>query len=64
MRFSASTQRLEKLSFTISFLVWQELSISSKMIHLKELDFDPHKAHKTALKLYAHSVLCAQSDNK
>ncbi len=27
--------------------------------HLKELGLDTHKAHKTALKLHAHSVLYA-----
>jgi len=32
---------------------------SHTLNHLKELGLDAHKAHKTALKLYAHPVLYA-----
>jgi len=33
------------------------MHISTTLHHLKELGLDSERAHKTALKLYAHSVL-------
>jgi len=38
-------------------------STSHTLNHLKELGLDTQKAHKTALKLHAHSVLYAKTDN-
>jgi len=37
--------------------VWEALCIAHTLNHLKELGLGTQKAHKTALKLHAHSVL-------
>ncbi len=49
------------LSFTPFFLVWEALSIPHTLNHLKELGLDTQNAHKTALKLHAHSALYAHN---
>jgi len=45
---------------TILHGVGGSIYTSHTLNHLKELGLDTHKAHKTALKLHAHSVLYAR----